>query len=92
MPGGPGVRLDTHCRAGYRVPPHYDSMVGKLIAHARSRDEAVARMQRSLDEFHIAPIQTTIPLHRRLLDNAHFLSGEIDIHFVERLLGGGDEL
>lgn len=86
VPGGPGVRLDTHCQQGYRVPPNYDSMIAKLICHADDREQAIARSQRALREFQIGPIQTTIPLHQRLLNNSKFVSGEVDINFVERLL------
>lgn len=86
VPGGLGVRVDTHCRAGYTIPPNYDSMIAKLIVHADSRDEAIARMQRALREFRIGPIATTVNLHQRLLADANFGSGEVDIHYVERLL------
>jgi acetyl-CoA carboxylase biotin carboxylase subunit len=86
VPGGPGVRLDTHACAGYRVPPNYDSMIGKLIIHADTREEAIDRTYRALREFHIGPIKTTIPLHRQLMRNAAFREGGIDIHFLERLL------
>jgi len=85
-PGGPGVRLDSHVVAGYTVPPNYDSMIGKLLVHAPTRKEAIARMSRALREFKIEPIKTTIPLQRRLMENAAFLEGGIDIHFLERLL------
>ena len=86
-PGGPGVRLDTHCHAGYRIPPNYDSMIAKLIVHGRDRSEALATLRRALGEFTIAPTKTTIPLHADLARNAHFIRSETDIHFVERLLG-----
>jgi acetyl-CoA carboxylase, biotin carboxylase subunit len=85
-PGGPGVRLDTHAYAGYRIPPNYDSMIGKLIVHRRTRAEAIAVMKRALGEFHIAPIKTTIPLQLQIMDNQHFQSGEVDTGFVERVL------
>ncbi|MEX0742681.1 MAG: ATP-grasp domain-containing protein, partial [Phycisphaeraceae bacterium] len=88
-PGGLGVRIDSHCYAGYRIPPNYDSMIGKFIAYAPDRQQAIARMQRALVEADIAPIKTTIPLHQRLLNNSRFVSGKVDIHFVERLLSGG---
>jgi len=86
VPGGPGVRLDTHARAGYRVPPNYDSMIAKLLVHDEDREKAIARMARALDEFEIAPIKTTIPLHRRLMQTHAFVQGGVDIHFLERLL------
>jgi acetyl-CoA carboxylase biotin carboxylase subunit len=85
-PGGPGVRVDTHAVTGYTVPPYYDSMIGKLICHADTRDECIARTSRALREFRIEPIKTTIPLQLRLMENAAFQKGGIDIHFLERLL------
>src|ERR1041385_7630312 len=75
-PGGPGVRLDSHAYAGYRIPPNYDSMIGKLIVHRQTRTEAIATMRRALSEFHIAPIKTTIPLHLQIMDNQSFIRGE----------------
>ncbi len=85
-PGGPGVRLDSHAYAGYRIPPNYDSMIGKLIVHRPTRTEAIASMKRALSEFHIAPIKTTIPLHLQIMDNEYFKSGDVDTGFVERVL------
>jgi acetyl-CoA carboxylase biotin carboxylase subunit len=87
-PGGPGVRVDSHVVTGYTVPPNYDSMIGKLLVHAPTRREAIARMSRALREFRIEPIKTTIPLQRRLMENSAFQDGGIDIHFLERLLKG----
>ncbi len=87
-PGGPGVRLDSHAYAGYRIPPNYDSMIGKLIVHRNTREEAIAAMKRALSEFHIAPIKTTIPLHLKIMDNKEFRSGDVDTGFVERVLLG----
>ncbi len=86
VPGGPGVRLDSHAYAGYRIPPNYDSMIGKLIVHRPTRAEAIASMKRALSEFHIAPIKTTIPLHLQIMDNEFFRSGDVDTGFVERVL------
>ena len=86
VPGGPGVRLDSHVYAGYRIPPNYDSMIGKLIVHGATRTEAIARMKRALSEFHISPIRTTIPLHLQIMDNQNFLSGKVDTGFIERVL------
>lgn len=86
LPGGPGVRLDTHVYAGYRIPPNYDSMIGKLIVHRPTRIEAIAAMRRALSEFHIAPIKTTIPLQLRIMDNQSFQNGDVDTGFVERVL------
>ncbi len=85
-PGGPGVRVDTHVVTGYSVPPNYDSMIGKLIVHADDREQCIARMSRALDEFRVEPIKTTIPLHRRLMENSDFRRGGVDIHYLERLL------
>lgn len=83
-PGGPGVRLDSHCYSGYRIPPNYDSMIGKLLAHRDSRRQAIATMLRALDEFVIVGPKTTIPIHRRILTHSDFRSGEHDTGFVER--------
>ena len=85
-PGVPGVRLDSHAYAGYRIPPNYDSMIGKLIVHRKTRGEAIAAMKRALAEFHVAPIKTTIPLHLQIMDNEFFRSGDVDTGFVERVL------
>jgi acetyl-CoA carboxylase biotin carboxylase subunit len=85
-PGGPGVRLDTHAYSGYRIPPNYDSMIGKLIVHRRTRAEAIAVMKRALGEFFIAPTRTTIPLHLQIMDNQYFQAGEVDTGFVERMM------
>jgi acetyl-CoA carboxylase biotin carboxylase subunit len=86
VPGGPGVRLDSHAYAGYRIPPNYDSMIGKLIVHRPTRVEAIAAMKRALSEFHIAPIKTTIPLHLQIMDNPNFLTGDVDTGFIERTM------
>lgn len=86
VPGGPGVRLDTHVVPGYTVPPTYDSMVGKLIVHAGDRSSAIRRSARALDEFEVGPIKTTIPLHRELMTDSAFVTGGVDIHFLERRL------
>ena len=86
MPGGLGVRMDTHIVPGYRVPPNYDSMIGKLIVHADDRKQCINRMKRALGELNIGPINTTIPLHQRLMENADFATGGVDIHYLERLL------
>src|ERR1700710_1755162 len=86
LPGGPGVRIDTHVYAGYRIPPNYDSMIGKLIVHRPTRTEAIATMRRALTEFHIAPIKTTIPLLLQIMDNQNFQSGDVDTGFLERVM------
>jgi acetyl-CoA carboxylase biotin carboxylase subunit len=85
-PGGLGIRLDTHVQAGYRIPPDYDSLIGKLIAHGRDREQAADKMRAALDEFRIGPIKTTIPLHRRLMDEKQFIDADHDILYLERLL------
>ncbi len=86
-PGGPGVRVDTHIYSGYRVPPYYDSMVGKLITHSDSRDSAMARMRMALDEIIIDGIKTNIPIHKSLLRDATFQAGGTNIHYLEKKLG-----
>lgn len=88
-PGGLGVRLDSAIYTGYRVPSHYDSLVAKLIVHGRTRPEAIARMHRALEEFAIAGIKTTIPLHLRILADPDFQSGHYDIHWLEKFVSGG---
>ena len=82
-PGGPGVRVDSHLYAGYNVPPHYDSLLAKLIVWAETREAAIARMQRALDEYDIEGITTTIPFHKRLLRNERFIRGEIYTRFLQ---------
>jgi acetyl-CoA carboxylase biotin carboxylase subunit len=84
VPGGRGVRWDSHVRAGYSVPPNYDSMIGKLIVHAIDRTEAIATMRRALDELVIEGIPTTLTLHRRIMRNPDFLAGRIDTTWIER--------
>ncbi len=88
-PGGPGVRVDSHCFSGYRIPPNYDSMIGKLLVHRPTRDEAIATMKRALDEFVVEGPKTTIPLLREVLDNQDFRSGRHDTGFLERYLSAG---
>jgi acetyl-CoA carboxylase biotin carboxylase subunit len=85
-PGGKGVRVDTHCYSGYRVPPYYDSMIAKLITFGPTRDEVIATMRSALAEFRVEPIKTTIPLHQRLMKHGNFIKSDTHIHFVERLL------
>ncbi len=84
--GGPGVRVDSHVIEGYRIPPNYDSMIGKLIVHGSDRDDAISRMRSALSEMKIGPIKTTIPLHQRLLNEKAFVTADFDINWVERLL------
>ncbi|MRI63163.1 acetyl-CoA carboxylase biotin carboxylase subunit [Ornithobacterium rhinotracheale] len=83
IPGGNGVRIDTHIYAGYQIPPNYDSMVAKLITTARTREEAIAKMSRALDEFYIDGIKTTIPFHRQLMDDPRFREGNYTTKFME---------
>ena len=85
-PGGLGVRVDSALYAGYVVPPYYDSMVAKLIVHAPTRPEAIARMRRALGEFAIQGIKTTLPLHRRIMDAPEFVAGDYTIHWLEHFV------
>jgi len=82
-PGGPGVRVDTHIYTNYFVPPNYDSMIGKIIVHGDTRDQALARMRTALSETVVEGIQTNIPLHRELMVDAKFIEGGTDIHYLE---------
>jgi acetyl-CoA carboxylase biotin carboxylase subunit len=84
-PGGPGLRMDSHVYAGYTVPPHYDSMIGKLIAYGKDRDEALRRMEIALEELIIEGIKTTVPFHLMALRDPDFRRGDVDTHFVEKL-------
>jgi acetyl-CoA carboxylase biotin carboxylase subunit len=85
-PGGLGIRVDSALYAGYFVPPYYDSMVAKLIVHAPTRADAINRLRRALDEFAVLGIQTTIPLHRRIVDDEGFQAGDYTIHWLERFV------
>ncbi|MCH4025216.1 MAG: acetyl-CoA carboxylase biotin carboxylase subunit [Acetobacter fabarum] len=85
-PGGLGVRVDSALYTGYRVPPYYDSMIAKLIVHAPTRAQAIARMQRALDEFVVEGIKTVIPLHRAILEDPGFQSGDYTIHWLEQFM------
>ena len=85
-PGGPGIRVDSHVYAGYTVPPHYDSMVGKVIAYGATRDQAIRRMRVALSEMVVEGIQTNIPLHLELLHDSRFLRGGTSIHYLEQKL------
>jgi acetyl-CoA carboxylase biotin carboxylase subunit len=84
VPGGPGIRVDTHVYSGYDIPPYYDSMIAKLLAYGNSRDEAIARMRRALDEFVIDGLPTTIPFHRGMMVDEDFVSGHFDTGTLER--------
>ncbi len=86
-PGGPGIRIDTHIYGGYTVPPHYDSMIGKLIAYGCDRETALKRMQGALDEIDIKGIRTNIDLHKEILDDVAFQAGGVNIHYLEKKLG-----
>ena len=83
MPGGKGVRVDSHAYSGYEIPTHYDSMIGKLIVHAKNRDRAINRMQRALEETIIEGVKTTIPYHQKIMENKNFKSGVFDTSFLE---------
>ncbi len=85
QPGGPGIRVDTAAYCGWTVPSHYDSLIAKLIAYGSNRQEAIARMKRALDEFVIDGIKTTIPFHKRVLENKDFIEGRIDTGFIDKL-------
>jgi acetyl-CoA carboxylase biotin carboxylase subunit len=82
-PGGHGIRLDTHVYSGYVIPPHYDSMIAKLITTAQTREEAINKMKRALDEFVIEGIKTTIPFHRQLMDHPDYIAGNYTTKFME---------
>ncbi len=84
LPGGPGVRLDTHVYEGYTIGPYYDSLIGKLIVHKPTREEAFACMRRALDEFRVEGIKTTIPLLREIFVNKDFIAGKVDTTYIER--------
>ncbi len=88
-PGGLGVRVDSAAYQGYVIPPHYDSLVGKLIVHGRNRDECLMRLRRSLDEFVVDGVDTTLPLFRTLVRNQDMLNGDYNIHWLEKFLANG---
>ena len=84
VPGGQGIRVDSHIFQGYRIPPFYDSLVAKLITFAPTREEAISKMKRALDEYVIEGIKTTIPFHKKMMDNKDFIAGNIDTKYLER--------
>jgi acetyl-CoA carboxylase biotin carboxylase subunit len=86
-PGGPGVRMDSHIYSGYRVPPYYDSLIGKLITHGNDRATAIARMRNALTEIVVEGIKTNIPLHQEIFQHSAFQKGGTDIHYLEKRLG-----
>lgn len=83
FPGGHGIRVDSHIYQGYAIPPYYDSLIAKLITTAKTRDEAIAKMRRGLDEIVIEGIKTTIPFHRKMMDNKDFISGNFDTKYLD---------
>ncbi|MBT7943845.1 MAG: acetyl-CoA carboxylase biotin carboxylase subunit, partial [Alphaproteobacteria bacterium] len=87
-PGGLGVRVDSGLYSGYSVPPHYDSMIAKLIVHGANRNECLMRLRRALSEYIIDGVDTTIPLHQRLMNEADFVNGEYDIHWLQKYVDG----
>ena len=89
LPGGPGVRVDTSIYSGWTVPSYYDSLIAKVIAHGRNREEAISIMKRALDEFIIEGIKTTIPFHKKVFSHPDFVSGEFNTGFVDKLNGSG---
>ena len=90
LPAGPGVRVDTHIFNHYEISPFYDSLIGKLVVWAENRHMAIKRMQRALAEFRIEGIKSTVPFHQRVFENADFIKGDIDTHFLEKLTDTGD--
>jgi acetyl-CoA carboxylase biotin carboxylase subunit len=91
-PGGPGIRVDSHVYQGYTVPPHYDSMIGKVIAYGDSREQAVRRMRIALSEMVVEGIKTNIALHQELMLDARFLEGGTSIHYLEQKLAAREEV
>ncbi len=87
LPGGPGIRVDTHLYSGYSIPPYYDSLVAKLIAYGKNRNEVISRMRRALEEFILDPLKTTIPFLKRVITDERFQTGDYYTDFVDRLLG-----
>ena len=89
MPGGPGIRIDSHVAAGAVVPPYCDSLLGKLIVHGASRAEALARLRAALEEASVEGVLTNLPLHRRIAADPGFAAGCVDIHYLETVLLSG---
>jgi acetyl-CoA carboxylase biotin carboxylase subunit len=86
-PGGPGIRVDSHIYTGYNVPPHYDSLIAKIIAYGEDRETAIARMKNALTEIVVEGIKTNVALHQEIFNHAAFRAGGTDIHYLERRLG-----
>ena len=91
MPGGPGIRIDSHMAAGSRVPPYYDSLIAKIIAYGATRDEALDRLRTAVAEARIEGVATNLPLHARIVADGGFAAGGVDIHHLERMLKGDVE-
>ncbi len=91
IPGGPGIRVDTHAYSGYSIPPFYDSMIAKLIAYGKDRDATIRIMLRALDEFLIENVKTTVDFHKKVLMNPAFRSGDISTHFIEKFFPKKEE-
>ncbi|HET7674117.1 MAG TPA: acetyl-CoA carboxylase biotin carboxylase subunit, partial [Gammaproteobacteria bacterium] len=87
QPGGPGIRIDSHIYTGYRVPPFYDSLIGKLIAYGDTRESAIARMRTALSEIIVEGIKTNVPLHQDIFNDTAFQQGGTSIHYLEKKLG-----
>jgi acetyl-CoA carboxylase, biotin carboxylase subunit len=92
LPGGPGVRVDTHVYSGYAIPPFYDSMIAKLITYGVNRVEAIKTMQRALAEFLVEPIKTTVDFHKKVMGDSDFLKGDITTHYIEKFFPGKEEI
>jgi acetyl-CoA carboxylase biotin carboxylase subunit len=90
-PGGPGIRVDSHAYSGYTVPPHYDSMIGKVIAYGDTREQAIRRMRIALSEMMVDGIKTNIPLHQDLMLDQRFIKGGTSIHYLEEKLAAKSE-
>ncbi|HLW03945.1 MAG TPA: acetyl-CoA carboxylase biotin carboxylase subunit, partial [Azoarcus sp.] len=92
MPGGPGVRVDSHVYDGYTIPPHYDSMIGKLITYGDTRDQAIRRMHIALSEIVIEGIRSNVALHQDLMLDARFIEGGTSIHYLEHRLANRNDM
>ncbi|MDP1735318.1 MAG: acetyl-CoA carboxylase biotin carboxylase subunit, partial [Sulfuritalea sp.] len=90
--GGPGIRVDSHAYSGYTVPPHYDSMIGKVIAYGDTREQAIRRMRIALSEMMVDGIKTNIPLHQDLMLDQRFIKGGTSIHYLEEKLAARNEV
>ena len=88
-PGGPNVRVDSACYSGYRIPPHYDSLIAKLIVKGKNREDAMRIAKRALKEFHVGGVDSTVPFHQYMLDNETFKSGEYNLNFIDGLIEEG---